>query len=65
MEASEAPQTREAIATVVGCIPDLHVKTLLLKTPHPLTAGHREIKLGQNWKFLLCWLAFTAPEGIL
>lgn len=65
MEGSEAPQSRKAIATVVGYMPDQHVKTLLLKTPHPFTAGHREIKLGLNWKFPLCWLAFIAPEGIM
>lgn len=51
LEAPEVPQTRKAVSTAVGYIPDLDCKSPVLKTPCTLTAGHGETKLGLNWKF--------------
>lgn len=40
------------------------VKTTLLKTPHILAAGRRELNLNPTWKLLSCWLDFTVLERI-
>lgn len=40
----EAPKTTQAIATALGCPPELGDKTLWLKIQHTLVAGHREVK---------------------
>lgn len=64
-EVPEVPQTQKATAATVGYMPELDDKTLLLKTLHvyTLTIGHGKIRLGLNWKFPPCWLAFRVPEG--
>lgn len=36
---------------------------LLLKTPHTLALGHREINLELTRKLSTCWLAFTGLGG--
>lgn len=48
----EASQTIRAIAIATGCPQELDDKMLLLKTSHNFTAGHREINLRLNRKFL-------------
>lgn len=40
----EVPQTINIIATAVDCIPELGSK-FLLKTPHTLTGGQREMRM--------------------
>lgn len=40
-------------------------KTLFLKIPHTLAAGHREIKLELKWKLPPCWLSCTVPEDAM
>ena len=41
----ETSQTIQTFALGLGCLPDLDVKIILLKTPYTLVIGHREIKL--------------------
>lgn len=61
-EAPEGPQSIKPMATAFGYMPELDGKVLLLKILHVLVAGHEEIKPGQKWKLLPCWLAFIGPE---
>jgi hypothetical protein len=42
-EDPEGPQTIKAIATVVGCIPEIGGENLLLKIPHALTPGMEKL----------------------
>lgn len=51
------------ITIVLGHLPDLDVKILLLKTPHTLVTGHGEIKLILTRKFLLT--SFIVPKGAM
>lgn len=55
-------QTIKAIVNAVCFMPKLDSEILLLKTLNALTAGHIEIKLGLNWKHLLCRLGFVVEE---
>lgn len=50
-------------ATTLGCPLELDDKTLLLKIPHTLVKGYREIKKILNRKLLPYWLAFIVLEG--
>lgn len=49
------PKIPQAIATAVGCPPEFDGKTLLLKTPYTLAAGHGEIRLVLNRTLPSCW----------
>lgn len=40
-------------------------KTLLLKTPHPLVAEHRETRLGLSWKLPSHWLSLMVSKGAI
>lgn len=53
----------KAVATAIGCVPELDCKAILLEALHTLTAGEGEIKLGLPWKVPSCSLAFTVLEG--
>lgn len=55
----------KAVATAIGCVPELDCKTILLEALHTLTAGRGEIKLGLPWKLPPCSLAFTVLERAL
>lgn len=48
-ESLEAPQTMQAIAIALECIPELDDKAELLKRPHTLDTEHRDIKLMLSW----------------
>lgn len=50
-------------ATALGCPLELDGKTLLLKIPHTLVKGYREIKMILNRKLPHYWLAFIVLEG--
>lgn len=52
LESQPASQI-QTITIVLGHLLDLDVKILLLKTPHTLVTGSREIKLILTRKFLL------------
>lgn len=45
LEIIEVPQTINVIATAVDCTPELGSKFFLLKTPHTLTGGQREMRM--------------------
>lgn len=44
------PPMMQALATAVGCPPDLHDKILLLKLPQALVARHSDMKVKRSGK---------------
>lgn len=56
-------KVRRGIVFAFSFLTYLDSKTLLLKTPHTLTARHREIILELNWKLFSYWLAYILPKG--
>lgn len=52
------PKTIEVINIALGCPPELHGNTLLLKTPHTLIVGRGENKSALTRILSCCWPAF-------
>lgn len=56
----ETSKTMQAVVLVLAYASELDVKTLLLKTPHTLTTGHREARSILDGKLLSAiWLYGT------
>lgn len=55
-------QTIYHIASALGCLPELDIKTLLLRTPYILVTWHGEIKLVLTKKLSPYWTAFRVLE---
>jgi hypothetical protein len=66
----EGPKTIQAMASDVYCMLEILIidsPILLLKRPHTLVAGSKEIKLGLSWKLSHQHnlLGFRMPQGIM
>ena len=56
------PLTQHRLSTIaLGCPPSLDSKTVLVKTPRALVAGHTEINFSLTGKLPPCWLAYMVP----
>lgn len=60
---TRGPQVIQVNATALGFPLELDGTILLLKIPHTLIKGYKEIKMIVNRKLLPCWLAFIVLEG--
>ena len=59
------PRTIQATAIALACPPELNGKSLLLKTPHTLVPGQREIKTVLTPKLPRCWRTFIVPQDAI
>lgn len=57
-------QCRLPTTTVLGCLPELDHKTLLLNKPNSFIAGHHETKQKLIYELPPCCLAFMVLEGV-